>query len=476
MGSLLSYSIATSIVLACLYLAYRWTMSGERQFALNRVTLYLIYIFSFISVGGLVKLPGIFPWSANKILSDAVEIDFTGLDLTGIASGVVEEGQPLWLSIIICIYAVGIGVAAARFLFSLWKISSIIRKGERMEDYEGYKLIVVSDRKLSPFSCLGYIVITGEDYRRDINSIITHELTHLRGRHWIDLMIANVVAIFQWFNPAAWLMIEEFKTVHEYEADDSVIRSGADITQYQYLLIEKAVGERLPSPANSLNHSKLKKRVTMMYKSKPRIMRRVASLATIPALLAGITIVNSSAVASVISDMENASVFPQEQSVANTPIAMETEAVDNSADKVTNFSADNEISAGNSAAPVAASVPKDKDEVFTAVDKLPEYPGGMNAMMTFLMQNVRYPENAMKNNIQGRVIVKFVVGKDGKIGDVSVVRGVDPEIDAEAVRAVKSMPAWIPGENNGTPVATYYHLPVAFKLQEDVPNDSTINK
>ncbi len=258
-------------------------------------------------------------------------------------------------------------------------------------------------------------------------------------------------------------MIEESKTVHEYQADDSVIRSGADITQYQYLLIEKAVGERLPSPANSLNHSKLKKRMTMMYKTKPRTLRRVASLATIPALLAGVAIVNSSAVASVISETENATMF------------------DNVADKVTNFSADSEMIVAENAskstsASVSAASSKEEEKVYTVVDKAAEYPGGMNALMTFLASNIRYPENAQKNNVQGRVVVRFVVGKDGKISDAKVMKGVDPELDAEAVKVIMNMPKWEPGEAGGKPVASYFNLPVSFKLHDMTPNDSTVNK
>ncbi len=83
-------------------------------------------------------------------------------------------------------------------------------------------------------------------------------------------------------------MIEEMKNVHEYQADNAVINSGADMRKYQYLLIEKAVGKRFPSPANSLNHSNLKKRVTMMYKSKPSAMRRLAGIAVIPAAAAAL--------------------------------------------------------------------------------------------------------------------------------------------------------------------------------------------
>lgn len=507
MGSILSFSISSSIILACLYLAYRWTMANERQFSLNRITLYLIYAISFFSAIGLGKVADVFHHPSPSV---APIID---IEMGDITSGIIAEtaSQPVWLSIVLWIYTAGICIASLRFLFSLIKIARIVSKGEKMENYGNYQLIVVADSKIAPFSCLRYIVISVADYRRDNHSIIIHELTHLHANHWIDLVVANIVAIFQWFNPAAWLMIEEFKTIHEYQADDSVISSGVDLKEYQYLLIEKAVGERLPSPANSLNHSKLKKRVTMMYKSKPRTLRRVASLATIPALFAGIALVNSSAVASILSDTENADLLPSMETTDIMPTVAEDSQVISSetlsADKGTKNWVDTQVaamknddSASSDASsdavsseavqamettvsePTAeataqpASDEKNKKDVYVAVEEMAEFPGGQNELMKFLAMNIRYPESAMKNDIQGRVIVKFIITKTGKVEDPVVVKGVDPALDAEAIRVVKEMPNWTPGKVNGKPVDSYFNIPINFKLEGGQKNDSTANQ
>ncbi|MDD6228820.1 MAG: energy transducer TonB [Bacteroidales bacterium] len=108
---------------------------------------------------------------------------------------------------------------------------------------------------------------------------------------------------------------------------------------------------------------------------------------------------------------------------------------------------------------------KKEEEIFVAVEQQAEFPGGQAALMKWLSNNIRYPEAAQQNDIQGRVIVKFVVEKDGSIGAASIVKGVDKDLDREALRVVKKMPKWQPGKNNGVAVRSYFNLPVTFKLQ-----------
>ena len=115
--------------------------------------------------------------------------------------------------------------------------------------------------------------------------------------------------------------------------------------------------------------------------------------------------------------------------------------------------------------PVPVKEEKKEEEIFVAVEQPAEFPGGQAALMKWLSQNIRYPEAAQQNDIQGRVIVKFVVEKDGSIGQASIVKGVDKDLDREALRVVKKMPKWQPGKNNGVAVRSYFNLPVTFKLQ-----------
>lgn len=107
---------------------------------------------------------------------------------------------------------------------------------------------------------------------------------------------------------------------------------------------------------------------------------------------------------------------------------------------------------------------KKNDMLFSVVEVMPQYPGGQIAMLQYLMKNIKYPEQAMKEGIQGRVTVRFIVEKDGSISDVKPVLSVHPLLNKEAVRVVKSMPKWSPGKHNGKPVRVRFNLPVMFKL------------
>ncbi len=107
---------------------------------------------------------------------------------------------------------------------------------------------------------------------------------------------------------------------------------------------------------------------------------------------------------------------------------------------------------------------QEKEEVFTHVEQMPQFPGGDAEMMKYLSQNIKYPVIAQENGIQGSVVLRFVVGKNGEVSNVQVLRSLDPSCDKEAIRVVKSMPRWVPGKQNGNPVLVYYTLPVRFKL------------
>ncbi len=117
--------------------------------------------------------------------------------------------------------------------------------------------------------------------------------------------------------------------------------------------------------------------------------------------------------------------------------------------------------------PAMDNLPVDESEteVFTNVDKMPEFQGGEKAMYQYLVSNFNYPENALENNIEGKVVVRFIVDKDGYVTDAKVVKSVNEDLDKEALRIVSKMPQWIPGENNDKKVNTYFVLPILFKLK-----------
>ena len=501
MGAFFSYSLASSIIICLGYLAYKWILAGERQHACNRVALYSIY-FLALSLPFLSGKWSSFISSHDYPQSAVIEIG-TLTAMTGTAVGSnLPPASHNFISIpviLTAIYFIGMAMALIYTLNGAFQLISIIRNGEKFKQ-ERFTLVITDRPDVAPFSWLNYYVMSREDYESAGNVISIHERRHLQLLHWIDLSFVQAMCIFQWFNPAAWLMGEEFKTVHEYQADEAVMKSGSDLKQYQLLLIRKAVGTRFQALANSLNHSKLKKRVTMMYKSKSSRARRLSALLLVPAIGIGCAVIEIPAVAAVLNQTSEISLMPERESKVNnfssnslsssvenvqnadlslseeseapeveeisevksenveaTPVAQEAESLSTT---------DNDNSASLSA--VDAETPdKKRDEVYVAVEQPAEFPGGMAKLMNYLSESIRYPENAIKNEIQGKVVVKFVVEKDGSIGDASVLKGIDPELDNEAIRVIKSMPAWIPGKNNGEDVASFFNLPVTFKLKGD---------
>lgn len=228
----------------------------------------------------------------------------------------------------------------------------------------------------------------------------------------------------------------------------------------------------------------------MMYQSKSKLAGKFSTLALLPALAIGMAVVSIPSVASVISDASEATLMESNHKVSKNSDNAEMTAVSAVpvADAVSSgetetserMDANTEIpdpvvSENAVEDPVEAELPAEKErgEVYVAVEKQAEFPGGIEALMQWLSMNVRYPEDAMKNDAQGRVIVKFVVNPDGSISDPTVLKSVEPSLDQEAVRVVMAMPKWEAAENHGQKVASYFNLPISFKLTPSEPKDST---
>ena len=440
MGELMSFTLTSGIILLSMYLPYRLLLAGEKQHRLNRVILLAIYMAAIvIPLVRPVALPGISGIEAGAATAE------TGIAIGRLSGGLTEHSGTAWMRVLLWIYIAGAAVALVRLVWAYARLTVIIWNGKKIK-MEGYTLVVTGNKNFSPFSWRGYVVVEKTSDTTEYPAIMIHEMRHLSSCHDIDLMLAQLYAVIVWYNPVSWLMIDELKTVHEYEADEAVIASGLNLRDYQMLLIKKAVGARLPSLANSLNHSKLQKRITMMYQSKSRTAGKLRSLVLVPALAIGIAVVSIPAVASVISGASETTLLDSDSKVS----------------KISAISANTE-----SVAEMRTSAPASYNKVFTTVEKLAEFPGGIEAMMKWLQYNVKYPKEAEKAGEQGKAVVKFTVNKDGSISNATIIKSVSPSIDKEALRVVTSMPKWKPAENGGKKVACWYTLPVSFRLAPD---------
>lgn len=425
MGALLAYTVYTGIFLLAGYLLYKLAMAGEKQMSLNRVVLLGIYALAF-AAWPLSRLS----WPGRDGPA-AGEIDF---DLLPVGVAGDTAAQPLWPMLLIGLYVAGIAVTAGLTIVTAVRLIRLVRSGQRHE-HDGYTLVLLPEGKVAPFSWGRYVVMSADDYDAAGATVTAHELAHIHHRHCLDLMLAQAVCIFLWYNPAAWLMREELKTVHEYQADDTVLASGIDPRTYQMLLIKKAVGTRFQSLANSLNHSKLKKRITMMYKEKNSGLRRLRGLVLALAPVAAIAVVNIPAVAGCLDGMRAASLETTDEPI--------------------------KVVAAGTIRKVTQNISESKPDV------LAQYPGGEGEMFKYLASNIKYPEAAANADHQGRTVVQFTVKTDGSLSDFEIIQSSYPELDAEAIRVIASMPAWTPAQAGGKAVASFYTLPVQFKLPGD---------
>ena len=335
------------------------------------------------------------------------------------------------------LYAIGFLAVLGWTAVAMVRMYRTIRKGAATR-LEGGIRLVLTEADIPSFSWGRTIVMSRKDAEK--NPVIRlHEEAHIRKVHTLDILLFTAVTLVHWFNPLVWITLSELKLLHEYEADDTVLNHGIDATQYQLLLVRKAVGDKRFTLANGFQHAKLKNRIDMMLQAPSSGWKRLSWLAILP-FLAGTMFLCNPVRARVVS--------------ADLPETVLSEA-----------------------AP-AALPDTTKGLPFDQVEVKPTFNGGDAgaAFSKWVNENLQYPQAAKDANVQGRVVAQFVVGTDGKIGDVKILRGVHPDLDAEVVRILSSSPDWTPGYVKGEPVKVTYIFPVVFQTRgKETPETNTIH-
>lgn len=286
MGAFFVYIVKSAVCLAVFYLFYRLLLSRETFHRFNRIALLGILILScaipFVEV--TMKEP---MEVSQQLLTWEELLLMANLNRTATIE-TAPESVITWREALLMVYLLGI---VFFFLRNVWSLTRMLRliKGSTLVRQENGITLITHQKKIAPFSWMKFVVISEKDLKENGEEILTHEYAHIRKRHSIDLLIADICIFFQWFNPASWLLKQELQNIHEFEADESVIAQGIDAKKYQLLLIKKAVGTRLYSMANSFNHSKLKKRITMMLKEKSNPWARLKYLYVLPLAAIAVT-------------------------------------------------------------------------------------------------------------------------------------------------------------------------------------------
>ena len=467
MMEFLIYDLKVAGCVAVFYMFYRLMLSRETLHRMNRVVLLSTAVASFV-----------LPLCVITVHHTVVVPQTTGSVTAGLPMmAVVEESQPLWQEMLVALFFAGIAVTLGKMLWSIAQVVNLIRRSECHPQADG-TVIAVTDEDVSPFSWMRFIVLNRKDYESPDPAIMAHERGHIRKRHSLDVLLVDTLTVLQWFNPAMWMLRQDLRAIHEYEADAAVLSQGINMRQYQYLLIQKAVCACGYSVANGISHSTLKNRITMMLTNKKSTrMSWLKVLALLP--IVGMTLaLNAETVNDYVYD--NSQQQPQKKVVkkgnANAQVKVGSKTVEvkkvqpvKTAEKKTVEKKTTEKKAVEKkpveTQPVVAKETSDPSRVFDVVEEMPKFPGGDEGMMQFLNSEVKYPKEALEKGTQGRVVVTFIVNTDGSVSDPKVVKSVNPALDAEAIRVVNAMPKWTPGKQNGHTVRVKFTIPVTFRLK-----------
>ena len=294
MGLFFVYILKSSVCLAIFYLFYRLLLARETFHRFNRFSLLGILLLSCLLP--LVEVSVKQETEVHQTMLTLEQLLMMADAVNATEAGArAETATVTWIQVALLVYLAGIVFFAFRNVYSLVRLLMLLKSGKK-EDIGSYLpgrkervTLIVHNCDIAPFSWMGYIVISRKDLEENGREILIHELAHIHNRHSWDLLVADVCIFFQWFNPASWLLKQELQNIHEFEADETVIKEGVDAKQYQLLLIKKAVGTRLYSMANSFNHSKLKKRITMMLKEKSNPWARLKYLYVLPLAAIAVT-------------------------------------------------------------------------------------------------------------------------------------------------------------------------------------------
>ena len=462
MGLFFVYILKSSVCLAIFYLFYRLLLARETFHRFNRFSLLGILLLSCLLP--LVEVSVKQETEVHQTMLTLEQLLMMADAVNATEAGArTETATVTWIQVALLVYLAGIVFFAFRNVYSLVRLLMLLKSGKK-EDIGSYLpgrkervTLIVHNCDIAPFSWMGYIVISRKDLEENGREILIHELAHIHNRHSWDLLVADVCIFFQWFNPASWLLKQELQNIHEFEADETVIKEGVDAKQYQLLLIKKAVGTRLYSMANSFNHSKLKKRITMMLKEKSNPWAKLKYLYILPVAAIAVTAFARPEISETAEEISAVKVndltaIVEAKAIKSTEESVQISTVSQDTVKV-NY------------VPTEVSRKLQGTAVFEVVEEMPEFPGGVDAMMEYLQKELRYPESAKEKGIQGRVTVQFIIDKEGNVTNSKVTRSVDKDMDAEAIRLVKAMPKWKPGMQKGKAVAVKYTVPVVFRLE-----------
>lgn len=477
------YLLKLNLALIVLFSFYKLMFSGDTFFALRRATLIGMYLVAMLVPGLNCSY-----WINKSVGMVSMANEYAAIVLPAVTITPGGGGAIGWETTAMTIYTM---VACLFLLRFFWQLVSIVRLRNkcRTTDINGTRVYLLESNE-GPFSFFNWIFINPTKHnRQETDEIMTHELAHCRQLHSVDILFTELFAIVFWANPFVWLLKREVRLNLEYLADNNVLAGGTDSKKYQYHLLGLAYRKNVATISNNFNVLPLKKRIKMMNKKRTKRIAKVKYALYIPLAAALLVVSNIETVARDIANvakampMAKASVKQEKMvdlSFSNKATAavesrknvQSTEAIERKDNKM-EVQADNrnsEMSAQKveettevaNEESVEKGPKKSPKKVYEYIENMPTFNGNLNQ---WLLQNMKYPVEAMNKKEQGKVIVQFIVSENGEVSDPKIIRSVSPALDEEACRIVLAMPKWNPGKLKGKPVAVRYMLPITFRLQ-----------
>jgi hypothetical protein len=466
--ALFLYSVKSALVLTLLYLPYMLILRKESFFRLNRTVLLLILLLSLVLP--LMNIHSL-SWDNQPVVQAArqqmVEVGIpvnAGMLLPEVAVQGERNGiQVSWFHIVSFLFVLGTLFVFFLRVSQILRMGYVIRTGSLWHQREDGVMVYCHADDVSPFSWMDNIVISARDYDENAREILLHERGHVMARHSWDLLLLALLQTMQWWNPLVYILGGSLRDVHEYEADDFVLRSGVSAKAYQLLLIKKVVGASSYTFANNFDHSLTLKRITMMQKSKSSVWMRSKVLYIIPmatlALSAFATSESVSPSGNEIAKNEDkvikispsgqadgtkkvgsSVVFPTDSNVVclldgkeatqETARALSPEEIE-SITVVKNPEA--AASMGYPGKTVQVIKTKKDGAVLSSYDTpqkvsyVPnpgvqaQFKGGEGALMKWLATNIKYPSEAQSQGVMGRVQVEFFITETGQITNIRAI-------------------------------------------------------
>lgn len=494
------YVLQVNVGLLVFYLLYRGLLARDTFLGMRRLYWWAAWVLAFLYP--LVEL-GV--WGRTETPLQVVMADYAEA-MTVVSAVAPEEAATWsWQDGLALLWAAGASALLLRMLVQLAVVCRLARRGRKVE-WHGVRVLAVEGDNV-PFSFFRWIFVQPDRHSEgELEEILAHEQAHVRQWHSLDVVVSELLCCLFWFNPAVWLAKRCVRQNLEFLADRAVVHSGFDRKNYQYHLLRLSYGVNIGQIVNNFNVSPLKKRIMMMNKKKSRhagalkyaLLLPVAGLLVLSANaeavaetaenvvahwtadegpvrmtgvvvdengkpLPGVTVVIKGSMLGVATDAEGRFeiVSPEGKTLVFTYVGRKTQEV--------------AFDGGTTDIKVVMPVENVELEPFvtTAYKEEPveEMPSGVvmpqflaGNVQDYIARHVQYPEEALKNKVEGKVYVQFVIDTAGNVVEPKVIRGVSPELDAEALRVVSEMPAWKPGKLNGKLAGVSFILPVNFAL------------